>query len=230
MKKVMWVFLAVCVAVMGSAGGVMAAGDHEAAFDNAFHGMSVAMESYAEAVGTGNWSGAQAAAKAVGKAHAVLEGLEAPHGADLWSYEIHAVEEHLGELTEVSRNKEGEHAVIVFAEVNFHLQILRSMAPHFLEAHGEETLEELAAAVNSKNSALVHELGEEVHSMANNMIYAGYLAKGAFANTRWQKSLQELAHAGHEIGEAAEKGDWGAAGAIVAEANKSLKKYTNSLK
>jgi hypothetical protein len=66
--------------------------------------------------------------------------------------------------------------------------------------------------------------------MANNMIYAGFPARGAFANIRWQKSLQELAHAGHEIGEAADKGDWGAANAIVAEAEKSLKKYTNSLK
>jgi hypothetical protein len=215
---------------LGYAPQAIAAGEHEEEYDAVFHEFGETMEQYAEALSSGNWGKTGSAAKGLIKASEALEGLEAPHGADLWEFEAHAVEAHVGELAELARDKDGEHSILVFSEMAFHVQNLRSLAPHFLGNHGEEVIGELVAAIKKKNSGAVHKLGEEVHSMANNMIYAGYLAKKSFANTRWQKDLQELAHAGHEIGEAAEQGDWSAAGVIVSDAQKSLKKYLNSLK
>jgi hypothetical protein len=215
---------------LGYAPQAMAAGEHEEGYDAVFHEFSEGMEQFAEAMGSSNWGQAVDAAKGLVKVAKELEGLEAPHGAALWEFEAHAVEEHVGELVEMTQDKNGEHSILVFNEMSFHVQNLRSLAPHFLAEHGQEVIGGLAAAVKKKDSGTVHELGEEVHSMANNMIYAGFLARSSFANIRWQKDLQKLAHAGHAIGEAAEKGDWNAASAIVSDSQKSLKKYTNSLK
>lgn len=215
---------------LGYAPQAIATDDHEEVYDAVFHEFDEAMEHYAEALSSGDWDKVGSAAKGLLRTAEAFEGLEAPHGAELWDFEAHAIEEHIGELTELARDKDGEHSILVFSGIAFHAQNLRSLAPHFLVNHGEEVIRELAAAVNKKNSGAVHKLGEEVHTMANNMIYASYLAKESFANTRWRKDLQKLAHSGHEVTEAAEKGDWNAAGVIVADAEKSLKKYINSLK
>jgi hypothetical protein len=231
MRKVSVLTMVIGISVcLGFAPMAIAAGDHEGSYDEVFHEFGEAMEQYAEALGSSDWGKAGSAAKSLVKVAKELEGLEAPHGVALWEFEAHAVEAHVGELVEMTCDKNGEHSILVLSEMAFHVQNLRSLSPHFLAEHGKEVIGELAAAIKKKNSGAVHELGEEVHSMANNMIYAGYMARGSFANIRWQKDLQELAHAGHEISEAAEKGDWNTAGAIVSDAQKSLKKYVNSLK
>ena len=231
MKTVFVLTLVIGLAMgLGFAPQAIAAGGHEEGYDEVFHEFGESMEQYVEALSSSDWGQAGLAAKDIVKAAAELEGLEVPHGADLWEFEVHTVENHAGELVEMTRDKHGDHAIIVFSELVFHIQNLHALAPHFLGQHAEEVIGELAAAVNKKDSEAVHELGEEVHSMANNMIYASYLSRDSFANIRWRKNLQEMAHAGHEVAEAAEKGDWNAAGAIVNDTEKSHKKYINSLK